>query len=55
MRDLDYSTTLAKVDKALIQECYSKVNGVLEQMENYIRTWLNYQSLWELDIKVIEE
>ncbi|CAD8134930.1 unnamed protein product [Paramecium octaurelia] len=54
-RDLDYSTTINKINQQLIKDAYSQIGQLLEDMEQYVQTWLNYQSLWELDIKQVEQ
>jgi len=31
-----------------LDEVYSAINKILDQAKNYLKTWLSFQSLWDL-------
>ncbi len=47
----NYSSILKKISSDVLQGAYKKINSIISDSENYVKTWLNYQALWEIDSK----
>jgi dynein heavy chain 1, cytosolic len=54
-KENNYFTVLKRVPQELIELCYQKVTAIFDRVEEYVQTWLNYQSLWVLDSKKIQD
>ena len=37
----------------MLYGAYDKINTVVSAAEGYVRTWTNYQALWEIDVKKV--
>lgn len=54
-KDNTYSTILRRIPNEVLLGAYQKINKCIEDSEKYVKTWLNYQALWEIDPRKIYE
>lgn len=43
-----YRDLLTKIPKETIENAYTEIEDILEKVKVYVREWLNYQALWDL-------
>lgn len=52
-RDNTYSSILRKIPQAILISAYEKISKTIDDAQKYVKTWLNYQALWEVDPRKI--
>ncbi|CAM9242548.1 unnamed protein product, partial [Chrysoparadoxa australica] len=45
------AAVLAIVPKALLQQAYDEIESQLAEVAQYVQSWLQYQSLWDVDVQ----
>lgn len=51
----NYFSVIQKVNPELIENALEKVDTIFKNVEGYVGTWLSYQSLWEIEVKKVED
>ena len=44
---------IAQVDPKILQEVYDHVSSTCENMQEYVSSWMQYQSLWEISTSAV--
>lgn len=44
-----YALILSRIDKDLLKKAYSTLQKVIDSSEVYVKSWLSFQVLWDLD------
>lgn len=52
-KDSDYHALLKKIPQDVLYGAYDRISTIVSAAEEYVRTWTNYQALWEIDIKKV--
>ncbi len=48
-RKKTYALILNRIDKDLLKMAYSTLQSVIDTAEEYVKSWLSFQVLWDLD------
>ncbi|KNC71880.1 hypothetical protein SARC_15573, partial [Sphaeroforma arctica JP610] len=51
--DTDYRGLLLRLhgDGGSLQDAYTKIDQRLKRAAEYVKTWYNYQALWDMDLE----
>eukprot|EP01156_Anaeramoeba_ignava_P005921 Anaeramoba_ignava/a347318_420.p1 GENE.a347318_420~~a347318_420.p1 ORF type:complete len:2859 (+),score=994.33 a347318_420:263-8839(+) len=50
-----YSRLVAKLPEGLLFTAYNKIELLLDQIEEYIKIWFQYQALWDMDVQRVTQ
>jgi dynein heavy chain 1 len=48
---LDFTDLLSKMNSSVIANAYKALHEKVNSAENYVKRWLSYEALWDIDIK----
>ena len=48
-REKTYALILSRIDKELLKKAYTILQRVIDESEEYVKSWLSFQVLWDLD------
>ncbi|CEM16453.1 unnamed protein product [Vitrella brassicaformis CCMP3155] len=52
-REQTYSHLLKELDTKILEDAYAAVERIVDSMEEYVKTWLQYQSLWDIESSTV--
>ena len=44
-----------KISPNLLSAAYKNINTTINKAEQYVKTWLSYQALWDIDVNIFYE
>jgi len=47
-KESTYREIIKLIDQNILQNCYKKLENVFDECEEYVKTWLSYQVLWDI-------
>ena len=49
----NFRSLLSRMDSGKLALCYQKIEVIVTKCEAYVRTWLSYQALWDMDMGAV--